>query len=52
METYWGLHADQIQFGEFWTFLWGHRSEMMRYLDWAAEQSSTKTNQAPRNGGA
>jgi hypothetical protein len=35
METYWGLHADQIGFSEFWTFLWVHRADTLRYLRWA-----------------
>jgi len=52
METYWGLHAERIQFREFWSFLWRHRAEMMRYLDWAAEQTSTKINEAPPFRGA
>lgn len=35
IETYWGLHAEAITFTEFWRFLWVHRSEMIRFLDWA-----------------
>jgi hypothetical protein len=35
METYWGLHAEHITFGEFWRFLWQHRAEMWRFLCWA-----------------
>ncbi len=36
IETYWGLHAEQIDFRQFWNFLWAHRAEMFRYLRWAA----------------
>ncbi|MDX2268531.1 MAG: hypothetical protein NW208_10530 [Bryobacter sp.] len=35
METYWGLHAEEISFREFWAFLWTHRAEMWRFLRWA-----------------
>lgn len=35
METYWGLHAEEITAGQFWRFLWEHRSEMLRFLEWA-----------------
>ncbi len=34
IETYWGLHADQIGFRDFWSFLWSHRTEMLRFLNW------------------
>ena len=35
IETYWGLHADQITFAQFWSFAWRQRRELMRYLRWA-----------------
>jgi len=35
METYWGVHAERITFGEFWRFAWQHRGELARYLKWA-----------------
>lgn len=35
IETYWGLHAEQIGFREFWGFVWAHRRELLRYLGWA-----------------
>ena len=35
METYWGVHAERITFGEFWRFAWQHRGELLRYLKWA-----------------
>jgi hypothetical protein len=40
METYWGLHADEIGFGEFWRFLWRRRAEMWRFLRWARRMDS------------
>jgi hypothetical protein len=39
METYWGLHADRIEFAEFWTFLWAHRADTLRYIRWAMSNS-------------
>ena len=35
IETYSGLHADRIGFGEFWRFVWRNRKELRRFLDWA-----------------
>ncbi len=35
METYGGLHADQITFAQFWKFAWVERKELLRYLGWA-----------------
>ena len=35
IETYSGLHASEIGFREFWTFVWRHRRELLRYLRWA-----------------
>ena len=35
METYWGLHAGSIGFGEFWSFAWSHRGELLRFVRWA-----------------
>jgi len=35
METYWGMHAEQITFGEFWRFIWTQRRDLLRYLRWA-----------------
>jgi hypothetical protein len=34
METYGGIHADQIQFKDFWRFAWQHRKDLLRYLRW------------------
>ena len=38
IETYSGMHADQIGFGAFWSFAWRRRSELVRYLHWAERQ--------------
>jgi hypothetical protein len=35
IETYWGLHAEQIAARMFWSFMWTHRGEMLRFLHWA-----------------
>ena len=35
IETYWGLHADQISFQQFWSFVWPQRRELHRFLLWA-----------------
>ena len=39
IETYWGLHADEISFREYWGFLWKHRAELQRFLRWAERMS-------------
>ncbi len=36
IETYWGLHAEKITPSEFRRFCWEHRSELLRFLRWAA----------------
>jgi hypothetical protein len=35
IETYWGLHADQISPEQFRAFVWEHRGELFRFLQWA-----------------
>jgi hypothetical protein len=35
METYWGFHADQMSFADFWRFAWQRRTDLWRYLRWA-----------------
>jgi hypothetical protein len=35
METYWGVPADQIGPGHFWRFIWQHRRDLLRFLEWA-----------------
>lgn len=35
METYWGFHAEQVVFADFWRFAWHQRADLWRYLKWA-----------------
>ena len=39
METYWGTHANQIHFGDFWKFVWDQRRDLLRYLRWAGRMN-------------
>jgi hypothetical protein len=43
IETYWGLHAEQIGFREFWMFVWAHRVELARFLQWAERMRATSS---------
>jgi hypothetical protein len=38
IETYSGMHADEIDFRTFWTFVWRRRAELARYVRWAGHQ--------------
>ncbi|HYM05118.1 MAG TPA: hypothetical protein VEU11_01025 [Terriglobales bacterium] len=38
IETYSGIHADQIDFHTFWRFVWRHRAELAQYLAWAERE--------------
>ncbi len=40
METYWGVHAEEISFTGFWTFLWRHKRDLGRFLHWADRMRS------------
>ena len=44
IETYWGLHADQIGFAEFWRFVWARRRELYRFLQWAERMRWTTSS--------
>jgi hypothetical protein len=35
IETFEGLHAEDIGFGTFWKFTWARRRELLRFLRWA-----------------
>jgi len=37
IETFWGLHADQITAGDFFRFTWQRRRELLRFLRWASK---------------
>jgi hypothetical protein len=39
IETYWGWHAERITAADFWQFAWGHRSDLVRFLRWAARMA-------------
>jgi len=38
IETYSGLHAEEIGFAEFWRTSWKYRGAFLRYLFWAERQ--------------
>jgi hypothetical protein len=40
METYWGFHAEQIGFTDFWRFAWQRRADLWRYLRWAERMNA------------
>jgi hypothetical protein len=46
METYWGLHAEEITFAQFWGLMWRQRWEMLRYLRWAARMNAVRNPSA------
>ena len=35
IETYSGMHAETLTFGQFWSFAWQRRRDLLRYLRWA-----------------
>jgi hypothetical protein len=35
METYWGMHAENITASDFFRFTWRNRSDLARFLRWA-----------------
>ena len=39
IETYSGLHAEEITLAQFWSFAWRQRRELLRYLRWAERMS-------------
>jgi len=42
IETYSGMDARGITFAAFWLFAWRERSNLTRYLRWAAGMASAK----------
>jgi hypothetical protein len=46
METYWGVHAEAITFGEFWGLIWRQKWEMLRYLRWAGRMNTVRNPSA------
>ena len=41
METYWGMHADEITKDDYFRFLLDHRGELIRFLRWAARMKKS-----------
>jgi hypothetical protein len=37
VETYWGVPAEHITFGDFWRFTWRQWRELLGYLRWAGK---------------
>lgn len=35
IETWWGTPAEEINFRDFWTFVWRHRADLLRFLRWS-----------------
>ena len=48
METYWGVHAAEITFAQFWKFAWRERRELVRYLRWADGMQARARTQKER----
>lgn len=48
IETYCGLHAEEIGFREFWQFNWKHRADLLRFLRWAARMERLSHPVPPR----
>jgi len=42
IETYWGLHAERIGFSGFCRFVWQRRTDLWRYLRWAARMRAVE----------
>jgi len=42
IESWSGLHAEGITPGVFFRFAWQHRSDLWRYLQWAAKESGDR----------
>ena len=49
METWSGLHAEAITPGVFLSFVWEHRADLWRYLQWAAKEKRPTTQEGRRN---
>ncbi|PWU00142.1 MAG: hypothetical protein C5B51_25725 [Terriglobia bacterium] len=47
IETFSGLHADQITFRDFWVFVWRRRRDLARYLKWASTEGRPAEGRNP-----
>ena len=48
LETYSGLHAEQIRLRDFWHFLLSDRKQLVRFARWLSEMRSIATGSNPR----
>lgn len=39
IETYWGIHAEDMTFQQFWEFGWQRRRDLWRFLKWAGRMN-------------
>ena len=46
IETYSGLHADEITRNIFWQFVWRERRDLVRFLRWASKMETNMTEQS------
>ncbi len=49
IETFSGLRADSITFGQFWRFSWKYRRELIRYLHWASRMAKLTVDSSRYN---
>ena len=42
IETYSGVHAENIDFRTFWKFVWRRRWDLVRYLRWASFEANSR----------
>jgi hypothetical protein len=40
LETYSGLHAEEITAAKFWQFFWREKAELWRFLRWAGRMET------------
>jgi len=40
IETFSGIHADEIDFRSFWRFVWQNRRALVRFLQWTERMSA------------
>jgi hypothetical protein len=40
LETYWGLHAEELSAASFSSFCWEQRRELWRFLRWAGRMEA------------
>jgi hypothetical protein len=48
IETYWGLHAENITARDFWRLMWKQRRDLWRFLRWAARMAAETRDAAAR----